>query len=77
MLELPTHNIYLVKRDGTKESIMIGDCSTSKEVRDEVRYSIDMMSKHKDISEYIKAEYTNNNGDVLYTCTIEECMEEL
>lgn len=73
---LPSHTIYLVKEDGTKENVCICDCSTKKEVREEVKDLINYYSKTMDTSIYVKAQYVDKNDKVLYECTIEECLVE-
>lgn len=75
MLGLPTHWVYLVKKDGTRENVENADFSTKLEFRKAVKELIEMYSKNIDTSIYEKAQYTNNNKEVLYECTIAECME--
>ena len=73
---LPSHAIYLVKKDGTKENVSMTDCSTKKEVREEVKDLIKYYSKTMDTSIYVKAQYFDRNGSLLYECTVEECLNE-
>ena len=71
---LPTHWLYLVDKDGNEENVANTDCGTKKEVRDEVKYLINMYSKHMDTSIYVKARYKDNKGNLLYECSIDECL---
>ena len=71
MLGLPTHWLYLVKQDGSKENVMNTDCSTKKEVRDEVNYLFKKCGYNK--SDYIKAQYVSKDQEtILYEFNIDE-----
>ena len=76
MFGLPTHTIYLIKKDGSRENVCMTDCSTKIEVRLEVRNLIQEYYNDK-VEEFEKAEYVDKNNNVLYECSINECMEEL
>lgn len=73
---MPSHTIYLIKVNGERINVCMCDCSTKKEVRQEVKRLIQEYYDDK-INEYIKAQYVDKNDNVLYECTIKECMEEL
>ena len=69
MLGLPTHSIFLIKQDGSKENVMSTDCSTKSEVRNEVKDLFDKYGYNKD--NYTKAQY-GNNQKILYEFNINE-----
>jgi hypothetical protein len=69
MLGLPTHSIFLVKEDGSKENVMNTDCSTKSEVRNEVKYLFDKCGYKKD--NYTKVQY-GNNQKIFYEFNISE-----
>ena len=71
----PTHTIYLIKKDGSRENISMCDCSTKKEVREQVKEIVTNYCKQL-AKECEKAQYVDKNDIVLYECTIQECMEE-
>lgn len=77
MLSLPTHWVFLVRKDGTRENVMNADFSTKAEFRKDVKKLIEKYSKNIDTSVYEKAQYLLFNQEtVIYECTIAECMEE-
>ena len=73
---LPSHTIYLIKVNGEKDNVCMCDLSTKKEVREEVKKLVEEYYDDQ-LENFIKAQYTDRNGKVLYECTIKECMEEL
>lgn len=72
---LPSHSIYLVKKDGTRVNVSMSDCSTKKEVREEVKEIIENYYDDQ-IGNYAKAQYVDRNDNILYECSIEECLNE-
>lgn len=74
---LPSHEILVVKDDGTKESIMCTDCSTKKEVRKEVEDYILNLIKHCKTyyEEWSWFQYVDHDKNVLYEFSIEEIFE--
>jgi hypothetical protein len=74
---LPTHSIYLIKKDGTKENCAIIDCSTKAEVREFVKELKETWTSVNFEETYVKAQYVDGKDNVIYECTIKECMEEL
>lgn len=71
MLGLPSHWVFLVKNDGTKENVMHCDCSTKKEVREEVKTLFDQHGYKRE--NYIKAQYTTmDEQTVLYEFDLNE-----
>lgn len=76
MLGLPTHSIYLVKEDGTRENVSMSDCSTKREFRLEVKDLLEYYSKSQDVSVYKKAQYVGSGDNILYECSIEDCKKE-
>lgn len=71
MLGLPSHWIFLIKADGTKENVCNCDCSTKKEVRDEVKDLLDEFGYNKD--KYVKAQYTSKDQQtILYEFDLNE-----
>lgn len=70
-LGLPTHWIFLVKKDGTKENVSNTDCNTKQDVRDEVKDILNMSGYNKE--KYIKAQYVaKDKQTVLYEFSINE-----
>lgn len=81
---LPSHQIRIVKDDGKKQSIMCADCSTKQEVRKEagewISKAIEYQVKQRktEFESWKEIEYINDRTDeVLYTCSIEECLKEI
>ena len=71
MFGLPTHWIFLVKVDGTRENVCNADCSTKTEVREEVKDLFDKFGYNKE--EYIKAQYTSKDQEtILYEFELTE-----
>ena len=70
MLGLPTHWIFLVKADGTRENVMNSDCSTKAEVKHDVKYLLANGFKKEN---YVKAQYTaSDQKTVLYEFNLDE-----
>lgn len=57
---LPSGTIFLIKKDGTKESVMITDLNNESELLEEVNYLFDKCGYKKD--NYISAIYQKNNS---------------
>ena len=74
MLHFPSHTIYLVKTDGTKENVMNCDCSTKREVKEEVAYLFDNCGYDK--NKYVKAQYTTEQNKILYEFNLSELEKE-
>lgn len=71
MFGLPSHWIFLVKADGTRENVSNSDCSTKAEVRDEVKELLDMYGYNRE--EYVKAQYTSKDQQtILYEFELSE-----
>lgn len=81
---LPSHQIKIVKDDGTEESISCTDCSTKKQVREEagdlIVRAIEYQVKHRktDFENWKAVKYVSDKtGEVIYECTVEECLQEV
>lgn len=74
MFSLPTHSIYFIKKDGTRENVEMADYSTKTEVREAVNELMNEYYNDK-VEEFVKAQYVDKNDNILYECTIEECMK--
>lgn len=71
MLGLPTHWVFLIKKDGTRENVMNCDCSTKSEVREDVKYLFDKAGYKKE--NYTKAQYVaKDQQTVLYEFNLNE-----
>lgn len=75
---MPTHTLYVICKDGSRENIMMADFSTKKEIRKEVKSYIQMLIKHNKTSyeNWVGIEYCDRNENVLYQCSMDEIMGE-
>lgn len=68
---MPTHSIWLLNENNEWENCSMTDCNTKSDVRQEVKELVEYYKK-----KFLKAQYRDKNGKVLYECSIEECMSE-
>ncbi len=87
MFGIPTHEVKVIYKDNTKESMMIADFSSKEELKKEVKGEYERILK-------CKGEYANKNNcnpldwktiqyctfdkeqRVIYECSIEEILKE-
>lgn len=81
---LPSHQVRIIKDDGTRQSIMCTDCSTKQEVRKEagewIAKEIEFQTKRRrtDFENWKGIEYINDRtNEVLYECSIDDCLNEI
>lgn len=73
MFGLPSHWIYLVKKDGTKENVANTDCSTKNEVRQEVKELFKYWGENCKKEDYATAQYVGRDQKtILYEFNLEE-----
>ena len=74
---MPSGELFIIKDNGEKESIMIVDFSSRKEMLDEVKWYVNYMIKHNktEYKNWVSMSYERNNN-VIYTDTIDNCLKE-
>lgn len=74
MFGLPTHEIIIVLKDGTEQSVMMGDCANKNEFIDSVKECCNV----KNTENWKLAKYCtfDNEQRVIYECSIEEILKE-
>lgn len=81
---LPSHTIYIVSADGTRESTIIGDYTSRQEIRkaigkwiaQAIQYRV--KKRNTDFENWESIEYVDDRTkEVLYQCSVQECLDEI
>lgn len=66
---LPTHEILIIRKDGSKESIMMADCSLKNEIKEEAKEWF-KDNKITNYENFLAIRYVDFSKKTIYECSI-------